>query len=130
MRMTKQKKLILEIVNNSYEHLDAKTVYDECMKLLPNISLGTVYRNLNLLVSDKKIKKIKNGDIFRFDAIRDKHNHLFCIKCGKIIDVYENIVIPNKELFCGKILDYEINFTGICGECMKEEEENNGIKRK
>ena len=50
--------------------------------------------------------------------------------CGKITDVYENIVIPNKELFCGKILDYEINFTGICGECMKEEEENNGIKRK
>ena len=48
-------------------------------------------------------------------------NECYCLK---------NIVIPNKELFCGKILDYEINFTGICGECMKEEEENNGIKRK
>ena len=47
MRDTKQRRLVLEIINNSYNHPTAYQVHEECLKVLPNISLGTIYRNLN-----------------------------------------------------------------------------------
>ena len=59
MRLTKQKKLILDIINNSHEHLSAESIYNECRKVLPNISLGTVYRNLNQLSDMNLIKRLK-----------------------------------------------------------------------
>lgn len=131
MRMTKQKTTILDIINNSYAHLDALGVYKEAKEIIPNISLATVYRNLNLLVEEGKIVRIKKGLVDRYDAKRERHDHFFCNKCGKIIDIYEEIVIPDDVYKVGRILEYEINFTGICRDCMKEKErDNNGIKRK
>ena len=129
MRMTKQKMTILDIINNYYAHLDALGVYKEARKMKPNISLATVYRNLNLLVEEGKIVRIKKGLVDRYDAKRGRHDHFFCSKCGKIIDIYEEIVIPNNAYKIGRVLEYDINFTGICKDCIKEEK-NNGIKRK
>lgn len=129
MRMTKQKMTILDIINNSYAHLDVLGVYKEAKEIIPNISLATVYRNLNLLVEEGKIVRIKKGLVDRYDAKRGRHDHFFCSKCGKIIDIYEEIVIPNNVYKIGRVLEYDINFTGICKDCIKEEK-NNGIKRK
>ena len=58
MNRSKQRDIILEVVSNSCEHPSADMVYQEVKKQIPNISLGTVYRNLNLLVELKKIRKI------------------------------------------------------------------------
>ena len=121
MRMTKQKKLIMDIVNESYDHLDANGVYMNAMRIIPNISLATVYRNLNNLVNEGKIIRITHGNVDRYDAKRGRHDHFFCNKCGNIFDIYEDIVIPDGTYKMGKILEYEINFTGICRECIKEE---------
>ena len=57
MNHSKQRDIILEVVSNSCEHPSADMVYQEVKKQIPNISLGTVYRNLNLLVELKKIRK-------------------------------------------------------------------------
>lgn len=127
IRMTKQK--MIDIINNSYAHLDALGVYKEAKEIIPNISLATVYRNLNLLVEEGKIVRIKKGLVDRYDAKRGRHDHFFCSRCGKIIDIYEEIVIPNNAYKIGRVLEYDINFTGICKDCIKEEK-NNGIKRK
>lgn len=121
MRMTKQKRTILNIINNSYSHLDANGVYKECVKVISNISLGTVYRNLNILVDEGLILRIRHDNVDRYDAKRERHDHFFCNKCGNIFDIYEEVVIPNNAYKVGKILEYEINFTGICRECIKEE---------
>ena len=67
---------LLEIINNSYSHPNAYDVYLECKKEIPNISLGTVYRNLNTLLETNSIQKIKSTDnIDRYDKIDDFHAH-------------------------------------------------------
>lgn len=121
MRNTRQRNLILNIVNNSYDHLNAESIYEIARKTLPNISLGTVYRNLNQLLEMKKIKKIKMADGDHFDNLNEKHNHFICEKCHKIIDVKDNIML-NFKIGNNKIVDYEINFIGICEDCLKKEE--------
>ncbi len=89
MRTTKQQKLILKIINESFSHPTAYDIYIECRKNIPNISLGTVYRNLNILVSEFKIKRLKMPDnVDRFDKML-KHSHFVCIKCYKVIDVFQ-----------------------------------------
>lgn len=119
MRVTKQRNLILDIVNNSKNHLSAEEIHKESLKVIKNISLGTVYRNLNNLVDENLIKRIKTDEFDRYDQINIKHNHMFCTKCHKIIDIFEDIKISLKNKF-GKINDYEINFKGICNDCLKK----------
>ena len=121
MRDTKQRSLILEIVNNSYEHLSAEKIYDIAKKEMPNISLGTVYRNLNLLFENGNIRKIKSDDnIDHYDNLKNEHNHFICCKCNKIYDVFEHEK-NHKNLSCGIVMNYEKIYKGICNSCIKEE---------
>lgn len=119
MRNTKQRDCIFDIVNNSYNHLSAYQVYDEARKIISNISLGTVYRNLSWLCDNNKIRGLLINGTFRYDRI-DIHDHFICVKCNNIIDiprVDENI----KYIFNNLVIDYEIKYRGICIECQKKE---------
>ena len=119
MRNTKQKQLILNIINHSNTHPTAFEIYEEAKKELPNISLGTVYRNLNTLLETKQIIQIRGKCITHFDNIQKKHFHFICINCDKIIDVYRDYKID--EIIDGNVvMDYEINMTGICKDCLKK----------
>ena len=121
MRNTKQRDMILGIISLSTNHLTAEEIYDECIKTLPKISLGTVYRNLNILVNLGYIKRIKMpNNIDRFDK-NIIHSHIICNKCGKIDDIFGdfNIKIPKLNSF--KVCDYDLNFNGICNNCIEEE---------
>lgn len=120
--MTKQKELIVKILK-AYGHLTAENVYKFAKLTMPNIALGTVYRNLNLMLENNEISKISisNGpDVF--DITTKKHNHLVCVKCGKVIDVFENIV-NLKKIKCenANILDYNLSINCICEDCAKKE---------
>ena len=119
MRNTKQRELILKIINDSYDHLTTEEIYRKCKTKIPNISLGTVYRNLNNLVEESKIIRLKLDNIDRFDAKRSKHHHFICIKCKKIIDV--NVDDLQANTHNNKVIDYEIKFTGICKDCLRKE---------
>ena len=89
MRNTTQRNLILDIINNSCEHFTAEEVYEIARKSILNISLGTVYRNLNILVELQKIRKIKTFDgKDHYDKLHIKHNHFICLKCNKIFDIH------------------------------------------
>lgn len=118
MRYSKQRQKILEIVNSSYNHPTAYMVYEEVKKEIPNISLGTVYRNLNSLVENNLIKKI-TLEVEHFDK-NTKHCHLCCMKCKKIFDInlldIDKYVLDNYKL---KVLSSEVVLKGICNDCME-----------
>src|SRR5512135_2658698 len=87
-RMTKQKRVILEVLKNTKSHPTADWVYDKVKKKIPNISLGTVYRNLNILKSQGEITELCYGKGFsRFDGNASHHYHFTCEQCGRILDV-------------------------------------------
>lgn len=124
MRHTRQKDLILQIVSQNYSHPTAKEIYDECKQVIPDISLGTIYRNLNILVNKGEIKRLKMpNNVDRFDHVHNKHAHFICLKCGNIIDVMEMKLDSFTGLGSNKVIDYEINFKGVCEECLKKEGE-------
>lgn len=125
MKYSKQRDAILENVLSRCDHPTADMVYEEVRKELPNISLGTVYRNLNMLVEIGKIRKIiMPGVSDRFDKTRESHYHLYCKNCNVIDDVIlPNITEIDKlvENHTGhKIVSHDIVFTGICKKCQKE----------
>lgn len=121
MRNTKQKELILEIINHSDIHPTAFEIYKESRKKISNISLGTVYRNLNLLVEGSLIKRVKMpNNIDRYDKLNNNHIHFICTNCNKLIDL-ENIDKEPTMINGNKVLDYEINYKGICKNCIEKE---------
>lgn len=124
VRNTPQKKLIFEIVNGSHEHLNAYQIYELALMKIPNISLGTVYRNLNFLFEKNKIRRLKMDDgTYRFDR-NTRHGHFICNRCNRIIDVYDNRFDNISSIDENEVIDYEISFNGICRECLGKE----GIK--
>ena len=114
MRYSKQKEEVLKIVLESCNHPE----------IIPNISLGTVYRNLNTLSEEGLIKKVslENGND-RFDKTLINHNHVICMKCGKMCDVnvlLEKSIVDKIENETGfKITDSNFNINGICKDCME-----------
>ena len=127
MKNTKQKKIIQDIIDNSFDHLDAYQVYNLARSILPNISLGTVYRNLAVLEKEGKIIAIVVDKVKHYDKVIP-HYHFICKKCKSIIDVFD-LDIPKIKVYNDNLVDdYEIVLRGICSKCQKEE--NDGIKRK
>ncbi len=123
MRNTRQKDLILEIINSSYSHPSASEIHEKCLKKIPSISLGTVYRNLNLLVDLGLIRRIKmNDNIDRFDR-NDEHVHFICTRCLRIVDIHDDFFKGDINIGNNRVMDYEINFKGICDKCLKKEGE-------
>ncbi len=125
MRFSKQRQAVLDTVILADKHLTADEIHKIVKHKISNISLGTVYRNLNELVSIGKIKRIilKNGND-KFDKTTSNHNHLYCEMCGKLIDVTYKINdadIRKIETETGfKITDCNFNIKGICTDCRKE----------
>ena len=118
MRNTKQRKIVLDIINNSYNHPTAYMVYQECTNIIPNISLGTVYRNLNTLVSLGEIQRLDvPNQMVRYDKIIS-HDHFVCLKCGKIIDLDRSNITYNEMIDGNKILECKINYEGVCCDCL------------
>ena len=120
-RKTKQSDLILDIINNSHDHLSAFEVYNKARLIINNISLGTVYRNLNTLVENNEIRRIKGLDLQdHYDNINISHNHFLCENCQNIYDVFDNPKVSINESL-GKVIDYEIYYKGICNNCLGNE---------
>lgn len=124
-RTTIQKELVLDAVNHLHNHATADEVYEMIHSTYPRISKGTVYRNLNCLVEEGKIRKLEIPDgPDRFDHICTPHYHIHCCKCGRAFDVDMDVVsglmdrVKDKHGF--DFLDYDIIFKGICPDCRKK----------
>ncbi len=122
MRLTKQRKVILEKLKSTTSHPSAVEVYDTVRKELPNISLGTVYRNLDILSREGLIQKIETcGEQKRFDGIPEPHLHVICTDCGRGRDVHQELNLKMEELTRVKtdfkITGVRLELLGVCPEC-------------
>lgn len=121
-KFSRQRELIYNRVKNYPVHPTADEVYTELKKEHPNLSMGTVYRNLNLLSETGMLIKI-HIDNFpeRFDARTDRHCHMLCERCGRVFDIECGVPGGIEERVFEKhghiITDVSLNFKGICSEC-------------
>ncbi|MBE6538306.1 MAG: transcriptional repressor [Ruminococcaceae bacterium] len=121
--MTKQRQLILDIINRSYSHPNADEIYKEAKIVMPNIALGTVYRNLGLMVKDGEIRRLvcENAPD-RYDRVAPLHDHMLCTECGKITDTDIGSLWDTIENCVGeKIVGYELMVRHVCNSCKSEQ---------
>lgn len=124
-RNTKQRQFILEYLKGVRNHPTADQVYHGVRKKMPRISLGTVYRNLELLSASGEIKKLEFGTQRRFDGFTDDHLHVRCIECQEVADVELGDVLSVDEAADKtgyKILNYQVEFIGYCPKCKEKKE--------
>lgn len=116
--MTKYGKQILTIVMRKGEHPTAEQVFMEMKVNNPKIAQGTVYNNLNALVDEGRIIRISEpGFPDRFDNTT-RHDHMVCIKCGRLADVKLPDFTEEIERNSGeKIISYDLRIRYICPEC-------------
>ncbi len=124
-RMTKQRKAILRVLKNTESHPTADWIYEQVKKEIPNISLGTVYRNLNVLSELGKIQILDYGSTYsRYDGNPKNHYHFRCEKCGRVydinVDLFDDInkIVNEKTAF--QVSEHRLEFTGLCPECQNK----------
>ena len=124
MKFSKQREEILEYLRSVKTHPTAEEVYSEVRKKDKNISLGTVYRNLDRLSKENLILRIEiaNGKD-RFDRDISSHYHAVCKECGGIVDIFVDYFhnidkVVEKEINC-KVLSHNVIFNTICQNCSK-----------
>ena len=120
--MTKYAELILDIVNNSKEHLSAEQIFLRLKETNRGGSLATVYNNLSFLYKEGFIRKISvEGYPDRYDNIR-RHDHLVCRRCGKLSDVLLDDLTETLQKQIGvALLSYDLKMSYLCEECLKKE---------
>ncbi len=123
MRYSKQREALMELLRSTTSHPDAMWLYDGLRKSFPNISLGTVYRNLGMLARNGDILEITCGNSTHYDATTALHYHLHCTRCERIFDIPKeqvSVEVNTNGAFC--VNECELLLHGICGNCMKTKE--------
>lgn len=124
-RMTKQRKKILEVIKSTKSHPTADWIYNQVRGEMPNISLGTVYRNLGILKEKGEILELNYGSSFsRYDGNTEPHYHLTCAKCERVFDVD----IPIRHQLVDEVMEAEghlveahrLEFYGTCSDCRQK----------
>lgn len=122
LAMTVQRRVVLDALAERTDHPSADQLYDAVRGRLRGISRTTVYRVLETLVGISVVQKISNPESkARYDANTVRHNHIHCIRCEKIEDMHNPALhiapLPNDTETGFTIIDYSINFSGICPDC-------------
>ena len=125
MKYSRQRELIKAYLASTTSHPTADKVYDEIRKEIPNISLGTVYRNLSQLVDTGEIIKVNCGDgCDHFDGTTAPHQHFICTECKEVLDLemdpIDHINSTANKNFAGSITGSVTYFFGLCPDCIKK----------
>lgn len=121
-RNTRQRKVILEELRKLSSHPTAAGLYEIVRRRLPRISLGTVYRNLELLAGMGVIRKLElGGGEARFDGNLQAHDHVRCVRCGRVDDV-ESLPLDlsqarHDDLSGYRIIGHRLELLGVCPRC-------------
>ena len=123
-KYSRQREAIKEFMMTRKDHPTADVVYMNVRKEFPNISLGTVYRNLTLLSDIGELLRLRVGDgVDHFDATTTPHYHFICKDCGTVTDlelpIMHSIDTVADESFNGRIDGHVTYFYGTCEHCLK-----------
>ena len=119
VRYSHQRKTIAQIVYSTNSHPTAEWVFNKAKEKIPNISLGTVYRNLKVLADSGQISIVNDGSITRYDWNTKVHDHLKCKECNNLIDVQlvnDKLISKIKKKIDFHIDDIEITVIGTCNK--------------
>lgn len=123
LKYSRQRSAVLHYLRSVTSHPTAELVYQAIRQEFPKISLGTVYRNLNLLADQGEILRLNCGDgVDHYDAVIEPHNHFICRSCGQVLDLplisMEAVDRQAEELCAGHIEGHELYFYGKCNSCL------------
>ncbi len=121
IRKSRQRDAILQDLRARTDHPTAMELYLSVRKTIPNLSLGTLYRNLNGLCESGQIIRLSVGGEEHFDACTKRHWHLKCDRCGRFYDLptpddTNAVPFPAYE---GELRDYSLVFFGVCTHCAR-----------
>ncbi|MGE4552308.1 MAG: Fur family transcriptional regulator [Desulfovibrionaceae bacterium] len=120
-RLSKQRKVILEELRKVDTHPTADEVYDMVRRIMPRISLGTVYRNLEFLCAQGLALKLgAPGAQKRFDGNPKPHCHVRCLVCSRVADIPVEVALPPlpEHADCGyDIQGCNVEYVGVCPRC-------------
>jgi Fe2+ or Zn2+ uptake regulation protein len=122
-RRSRQRELVYDTVASTETHPTAEWVYARVRRTLPRVSLGTVYRNLQLLVAQGRLKSLTRGRTTRFDADVGAHDHFVCEGCGLLLDIppsAERLASEHRLRSAGHVVTSRtLEFHGLCKDCRR-----------
>jgi Fur family ferric uptake transcriptional regulator len=123
-RLTRQRQLVLEILEESQEHLDAEAIFERARKRDARVGLATVYRTLAFLKEIGLVDEYQFGEGHgHFEAVKDDspHNHFTCMKCGRVIEFQSPQVMDMAHKLCEseglQLVEVNLHFSGYCTQC-------------
>lgn len=133
-KTSKKRQSILDALMATTEHPNAEQLYQKLKPEYPDLSLGTVYRNLSMLAATGEIQRLGSfGGQERFDGRTDPHAHLFCTACGRVMD----IDMPGLEAkLCAlaqsaseaEVQSCTLTFAGVCPDCRKKADQTSAFE--
>ena len=127
MKYSKQREALLTLLRSTRSHPSADWLYENLRKEFPNISLGTVYRNLTLLADLGEIARLRLGDgVDHFDADTSRHYHFICSECGSVLDLHTEFPdsfdsLHGTSVDGNRIDGHAVYFQGICHCCLNKQ---------
>ena len=122
-RLTPQRRLILEVLEDSNSHLDAEALYDRVKARDPGVSLATVYRTLTAFKEMGLVEEHRLGEEHcHYEPVRDEpHYHFICQGCGKVIEFDTPLMAQIQENLSKRhgvlVTDVHLYFSGYCLQC-------------
>ena len=120
-RHTKQLEVIWDAVKDETSHPTADQIYEKVRKEIPNISLGTVYRNLQKLAHQHRLQILKLSRSQHFDPLVQRHDHFICERCNRVYDILVDskakIFPPSLPTSGFKVTSHQLSLYGTCKDC-------------
>ena len=123
-RLTRQRQLVLEILEEGAEHLDAETVFERARERDERIGIATVYRTLAFLKEIGLVDEHQFGeDHGHFEAVQSErpHYHFTCMKCGKVVEFQSPQVMKLARKLCEsddlQVVEVHLHLSGYCAQC-------------
>ena len=123
VRYSKKRSAVYDVLCSTKTHPTAEWIYEQVKLEYPDISLGTVYRNLSMFKTEGKVISVGVVDgQERFDADTAPHSHFVCRQCCSVIDVEDRSAFPVPESAedCGRVESCEIIYRGVCRNCTNQ----------
>lgn len=134
-RRSRQRDTVLRVLRGTKSHPTADWIYEQVKREIPNVSLGTVYRNLRMLKEASEIIELDFGAAqSRFDGNPEPHYHFVCLSCGRVLDVdmpvKRGLDEEARESSGHQVLGHRLEFYGTCSRCLESASRSQNSSRR